>query len=867
MASPASDFLLENRLDALHKDLQRICILLEDEDAHLDAALIEAFGQPVGEHIEGILAYRQKLAQGGNAATQWDGFNALAGGVQGEIGAQLEMLAGWGIRHWAGPGAAGLEEGFSTQAEAWLRQIGQAADLKNTWFALPGRGPLVEPGRAFLRLSFLDWDLWHLPLLARAVGFLAALDSPFYRDKVSKFIEPVLGQVDGLLIRPASDPLPDLARLVPQAQILRESFSKIATEEGRASFRAENQSLLGQIRRDQETFLHALFADMLATALAGPMYAAAVFVLELDYRTPEVFSLDDPDQIEKREIGPRRFPAPVHRAAAILTTLQFIEEEEEGPFLLYSQKKNVREGLESLWRETLLSVRQVNRLEQFRTTFSPWFAAVYQEILRDRLLSRLGTLIADWREAEAWRGAFAGSAPPYSTRPSPVILACAMWLHALDYPAQFENLLKMVTANVPNQYTTLKGARASLPEVVALARLYQFKTRWARLYAILNSERIPAADRAAVSGRFFRLLSEVWLLVETEIDRIKAAGVIQGSWGNIEKIGGLGRSLQREAQDFLGGVWISRQSLDHESEKLSGAVRGPHISRLATHILREYSRKTGVNWSARTVLGRDPFLETSTDVVRTRFPDWSVWNLPLMAHEFGHQAALASPEFLRYKGLETQSLAPDDRRRQHLDELFADIFACYTFGPAFGLDAILLHFNPREAFLARGSHPTDNERVKVILAVYRRMNDQARGETVIYDQVLDDLKAIWNNAVEECQEAPAAVDAARISDVERWTRGLLHIIDASFRLGARYKPANGELAVALAEKLNPPTIALTQAEILDQAAEIGIPIRLLDILNGLWLARFRLEEREKLVDLSQIANSICLDWEQQLVKD
>src|SRR5262249_54445366 len=143
-----------------------------------------------------------------------------------------------------------------------------------------------------------------------------------------------------------------------------------------------------------------------------------------------------------------------------------------------------------------------------------------------------------------------------------------------------------------------------------------------------------------------------------------------------------------------------------------------------------------------------------TDVIRVRFPDWSLWGVPLLAHEFGHVVALATPEFQEYK--EQVALAATsidghyDGGLRHLDEFFAAIFALYTFGPAFACSAVLMQLSPAEAYLPRGSHPTHQERAEVILETLRTMNDPARGHLGregVYQEVLQALENCWCLAV------------------------------------------------------------------------------------------------------------------------
>ncbi len=333
-------------------------------------------------------------------------------------------------------------------------------------------------------------------------------------------------------------------------------------------------------------------------------------------------------------------------------------------------------------------------------------------------------------------------------------------------------------------------------------------------------------------------------------------GVVRpGIWGKLAGLDEGARPVQREALEFLGGLLVHEKKLDHEPVSLTGVEEGgPSICDLADEMLRGYVRRTGINWKARTVLGKNPFLVTDTEVVRIRFPDWSLWNLPLMAHEFGHLAALATPAFLEYQSLESGQITeghprPETvrkdayllTRRRHLDELFADIFATYTLGPAFICNVILFHLNPSEAYLPRGAHPSHQERFQIILQTLREMNEKVRQvyDLEPYTMLLAKLNQGWNETVQVCQASPEDLEVYnfQLKQTLRWGRNLYRIIDKFFRLGVSYNSKRWMCAQKIAERLMYPPVPEFQ-KMKKIATDYSLDdLYLDDILNALWWAR------------------------------
>src|SRR5262249_37634059 len=156
--------------------------------------------------------------------------------------------------------------------------------------------------------------------------------------------------------------------------------------------------------------------------------------------------------------------------------------------------------------------------------------------------------------------------------------------------------------------------------VIAQARVERLETRRKRLERILKNTTIDEKDRLAVAGRFYRLLSRQKYKLEPWRDLLRGKEGGARIWGKFDELTGGACPVQREMLEFLGGWLIRQLELDREPADLARSNRkGVSMCDLADALLSDYARRTGVNWSARTVLGLDPFLAMDTDIIRVRF--------------------------------------------------------------------------------------------------------------------------------------------------------------------------------------------------------------------------------------------------------
>jgi hypothetical protein len=816
-----SDPMWADRVDQLERDLVRVSALL-DELGQWNPSLSGRFGRLLSALREDQLGpLRQAAAVGALAPDLWKRLSTAHTACRQVFDMQLELLGGAAIREGIDQAGAGFDGGFAARAEGWLDGLRRGAGLRQELAVIPGLGPVLERTTGVVRAPFLDFDLWTLPLLARALGLVAADED---RERAGGRFEKT-------------------ARLLaPMVRELRQP------DGGPAGW--------------EQAWLEHAFADMFATAVIGPVYALAVFALELDFIGPERYGLADPEQVEDRELASRYLPSPVQRAATILATLDAMDRDparawhQEGPYSAIVVR------LRDLWRD---AGGGAELLQATSDSLATWHALLFDEVLRHQLADRLPATAQAWRETvaahQAWRtasnsGAGGRTWATADGTPDSRLLG-VIWLYRLDVPDQDEELLTVAERALQGMPSPLAQPSGTLPVAAALARfrLIRLVRRWERLEAALGDQRLPRSGRAAVTGRLYRLLSERIHDQQRVTATLGPAPAVPSAWQELAPLEEEGRPLRREALEFLGGVLISERCLDREPASPLGPGKGPSIGDLADRMLRDCAHRTGVNWSAGTVPGKDPFLETTTDLIRVRFPDWSVWNLPLMAHEFGHLVARATPAFTRHQ----RRCGPTATVRRHLEEVFADAFATYTLGPAFACDMILLQLNPGEAHQPRSRHPTHHERVQVILQMLEQMNDWTRARPTDqgrFRSVVDELRRRWTLSVQAAGGGQA--DTERLGEVRRWVAALIPMIDRCYRLGAGYPEARWEWAHKAAAGLWPAPPGLEALRAGARADGLD-DVRLGDLLNLVWAAR--LDRPEQQAFLTEVALTLGRDYQ------
>jgi hypothetical protein len=148
--------------------------------------------------------------------------------------------------------------------------------------------------------------------------------------------------------------------------------------------------------------------------------------------------------------------------------------------------------------------------------------------------------------------------------------------------------------------------------------------------------------------------------------------------------------------------------------------------RIADALVDELVATTPVeHWSSFTIMGRSEQYSRASRMIEVRAPASTVWELPVVVHELGH---FVGPMLVRQAGfgsehpLDTLFETCGDGTAvswSWIQELFADVFAAYVIGPAYGFTCCLEVFDPLLSHLPTDSHPPAEQRMRAILMTLR----------------------------------------------------------------------------------------------------------------------------------------------------
>ena len=302
-------------------------------------------------------------------------------------------------------------------------------------------------------------------------------------------------------------------------------------------------------------------------------------------------------------------------------------------------------------------------------------------------------------------------------------------------------------------------------------------------------------------------------------------------WAQLADIAVKAERLAEEALAFVGGLQARARGLDGR------------CCDLADRLIESISEDVVVPYAANMTLpAASEYMDVLSAVIRVRYPGRGVWDVPIALHEFGHYVAGATA------GTWTCSPHPVITREReksrsggaYAEELWADTFATYVGGPAYAA-AALTRFNPVRADIDASTHPSASKRSAVIFmtlghlqAIWKR-SGRAGGSL---QPVVSLVEQLW---VERC----AAVGVTELSEKARCAATSLAdefiaILDDEV-VRNRYSNTSGARTVFL--------------WLLGEGPRPANP-SLIDVLNGGWWARRRVESERRPDRLAGISSAI-----------
>ncbi len=312
---------------------------------------------------------------------------------------------------------------------------------------------------------------------------------------------------------------------------------------------------------------------------------------------------------------------------------------------------------------------------------------------------------------------------------------------------------------------------------------------------------------------------------------------IKGAWDGYASVCGSSQQIFREWLDVAGGLTLRAYELDKD------------LFDMADQLIEDCAVGSGVPSYRSIPAAQEDLAKTMGRVIRLRFPEWTVWNLPFVIHEYGEvvvdhvevlgklvgdTATLWVDQDIEWQptlaGNEEKQAGRRDDYRHQIRKFLADAFATHTIGPAYACAAILLHFDPS---LAHDEHDAYGKRARVVLNMLEKMDDIAGGSP--YKKMIELLENHWWTVLERAKPSGSseATDEERLRNLvdEIWEK-----IDGEYRDEKLY-PLVGESGwqVAKAWAVNWMQQSKTGEPL--SVWEISPTSKLRDALNAAWLCR------------------------------
>jgi hypothetical protein len=319
-----------------------------------------------------------------------------------------------------------------------------------------------------------------------------------------------------------------------------------------------------------------------------------------------------------------------------------------------------------------------------------------------------------------------------------------------------------------------------------------------------------------------------------------------------------------EYVDLVGGLALRRHGYDEG------------VCRMADDVLRKLSAAIYPPWQSWTIPAREEArTKTLASIIRLGFPEWTIWAVPLGAHEFAH-VLLSDKEHKRLENyakkirqtsaarfrrrqmsrcrdardeqaratLARAVEAHNERVRQHVATYMADAIATYMIGPAYAYALILLRLDPRS--------PTENDprapgldRAFVVLEMLGHINKDA-GALSPYTGVINQLEEAWSSAVMQNQgQSTRPANEMELRRCVAFVWEYLHDQVDELQYPTAHWTRIGDWPGLLLEGVPSPPI------------ELPDPPDYRDVLNAAWLARARQPSSTK--DIEVLAEIL---WEQ-----
>lgn len=254
----------------------------------------------------------------------------------------------------------------------------------------------------------------------------------------------------------------------------------------------------------------------------------------------------------------------------------------------------------------------------------------------------------------------------------------------------------------------------------------------------------------------------------------------------------------------------------------------------------------------------ETMVKTLARIIGLRFPDWTIWNLPMTAHELGH-VLMQEDEFLAefVQGLVSTWDGGGSERQvdRYVHELVADAFGTYIMGPAYACSAVLLAFDPLAAHREEEGRPSDAKRAHVVFTMLRLMPD-TKDE---YEFQIQQVEEEWQAMVRGVGQ-PEKLEEDEATRLEKLASDIKKGFEDELRISAKYPSQGWLLAKTWGESLEQALKKKDYEGMTIKREAIPATSRLRDVLNAAWfcrLQRCKLNRSGEVALIADAAHDLC----------
>ena len=391
-----------------------------------------------------------------------------------------------------------------------------------------------------------------------------------------------------------------------------------------------------------------------------------------------------------------------------------------------------------------------------------------------------------------------------------------------EHEEQLTSLRKEVNAQIDDIRLHLDAAR----DVVRLMQTRILKIESAHIKDTISHAIVAKASASVSKLEKIQKTLEDAEKAEGMGDSEKAANLMKAAWDEYaHKLELDSQPVLTEYVEFLGGLALRHTGLD------------AGICQIADELISTVDRIERAGFGPLTIPARyEAVTAEVARIIRFGYPEWTIWALPLVAHQFGH-LVVSNRELQDFIGQQSQRHA--DSFMQHY---FADAFAAYTLGPAYACAALFLRLDLSAAYKDKGDQePAAAKLAYVVFSMLDWVNRNGKEKNQPYAGITETLKKEWEAALGQTNQI------GKLGAEEK--RQLDEYVDFLGTIAIRIYPT---LRPPLWKSVQEWPEKLLQNEGKDISVDGTEEFR--DVLNAAWVCR--ISHRDRSVEIEKAATGL-----------